>query len=186
MTQRQGWERERFEQFFHEQSPAVLAYALMRADVQLAKDAAAETFLVAWRRRDDLPELPRAWLIGVTRRALADLRRGRNRQSAVRARLTLVGGPVAPPDDPGELVAQRQAVHAALARLAPDDAELLCLVCWDGLSYRQAAEALGCTTTAVGVRLHRARRRFEQEIGSIEPRRLRVPAIAALPVKEAP
>src|ERR1700687_3647261 len=60
--------RARFERIFRDEYDAVLAYAVIRADVELAKDAAAQTFLVAWRRRDELPDPPRAWLFGVTRR----------------------------------------------------------------------------------------------------------------------
>ena len=68
-------DRERFERLFQAEYGAVLTYAASRADLDLAKDAAAQTFLVAWRRRKELPDPARAWLLGVTRRTLADLKR---------------------------------------------------------------------------------------------------------------
>lgn len=46
---------ERFEGLFGENYPAVRAYALRRAPHDVAQDVAAETFLVAWRRLDEVP-----------------------------------------------------------------------------------------------------------------------------------
>ncbi len=40
----------------------MLAYTLCRAEVEVARDAAAaETFLVAWRRLADVPDDPLPW-----------------------------------------------------------------------------------------------------------------------------
>jgi RNA polymerase sigma-70 factor (ECF subfamily) len=39
----------------------------------MAPDVVAETFLVAWRRLDDVPADPLPWLYGVARRVLARL-----------------------------------------------------------------------------------------------------------------
>ena len=62
-------EREmRFEQLFRSEADAVRSYALRRADPADADDVVAETFLVAWRRFDDMPSDPRPWLLGVARR----------------------------------------------------------------------------------------------------------------------
>lgn len=59
----------------------------------LSPDAAAgilaETFLVAWRKLDQVPSGPdaRLWLFGVARNALADHYRGERRRTALAARL---------------------------------------------------------------------------------------------------
>lgn len=160
---------DRFERIFHEEYDAVLAYAVVRAGLDLAKDAAAQTFLVAWRRREELPNPPRAWLLGVTRRTLADLRRSRTRQEALRGRLSAVeegaGGEV---DETLEIAPVRDVVGLALDRLQDSDAELLKLIYWDDLSCREAADTLGCSIPAVKVRLHRARRRFQVEVEQLD------------------
>jgi RNA polymerase sigma-70 factor (ECF subfamily) len=161
-------QRDRFERIFHEEYGAVLAYAVMRADLELAKDAAAQTFLVAWRRREELPDPPRAWLLGVTRRTLADLRRSRNRQEALRSRLAGVEGTSGKESEAFETATEREVVGLALDRLPDSDAELLRLVYWDGLSCRQAADSLSCSVTALKVRLHRARHRFQREIEQLD------------------
>lgn len=170
--------RSAFERLFRAHYEAVLRYALARAEPQLAMDAAATTFLVAWRRQADIPEEPLGWLLGVTRRTLADERRARDRQHALGVRLHEERGAESAPD-PVETVLEREAVRDALARLSPDDAEALRLVAWDGLTNAQAARVMGCTTAGFAVRLHRARRRFEAAM-AVEPSPVRIPAREAI------
>jgi RNA polymerase sigma-70 factor (ECF subfamily) len=118
-------ERGAFERLFHEHYDAVLAYALMRADVELAKDAAAQTFLVAWRRRDDMPEQVRPWLLGVTRRTLADMRRSATRRRSLVARVSTMGraggaaaAATAAHVDPADAVAEADGVVTAFLTLS--------------------------------------------------------------------
>lgn len=165
-------DRERFERVFHHEYGAVLAYAARRADLELAKDAAAQTFLVAWRRRDELPDPARAWLLGVTRRTLADLRRSGRRQEVLRSRLSAAERAEDSANDSFEGSGDREGVALALAQLPEADAEILRLIYWDDLSCQQASEVLGCSITAAKVRLLRARRRFQRTIeplGALEP-----------------
>ena len=53
-----------------------------------------------------------------------------------------------------------EALHRALASLAPDDRELLRLWAWEELPPAEIAVVLKTTTNAVNIRLHRARRRL--------------------------
>jgi len=151
----------RFEQLFADHMDAVLAYALARADPESAKDAAADTFLVAWRRIHEVPDPARAWLLGVTRRTLAGQHRSRYRQRQLVERIVAFRDRSV--DQPGTVpdMAERPIVARALAELRARDRELLCLIAWDGLSNAEAAEVLKCSPNTFGVRLHRARRRFE-------------------------
>src|SRR5689334_8685456 len=54
----------RFEAVFAACSKVVFAYARRRATREEAEDVVSETFLVAWRRFDELPSDPLPWLIG--------------------------------------------------------------------------------------------------------------------------
>lgn len=153
--------RERFEVLYGAHYERVLAYALCRAPADVARDVAADTFVVAWRRLGDVPPDPLPWLIGVARRCLADQRRSSGRRDALASRLRQVCPvPAAWDDHPAEAVAERQQVLAALRRLGAADRELLRLVAWDELSSDQAAQSLGCSRATFAVRLHRARRRL--------------------------
>jgi RNA polymerase sigma-70 factor (ECF subfamily) len=152
---------ERLARLYAEHGRDVLAYALRRAPgPEDAADVVAETFLIAWRRLDDVPRGAdsRLWLYGVARRVLANQRRGERRRLRLgeRLRAELAGAlPSYPPPS-----AERSAVLAALSRLDADDRELLLLVGWEGLEPAQAARVLGCSGGTVRSHLHRARRRL--------------------------
>jgi RNA polymerase sigma-70 factor, ECF subfamily len=156
-------ERDRFEQIYREHFRAVLRFAVVRIDPERAKDVAAETFLVAWRRLDEVPAQPRPWLFGVARRMIAGQFRSQTRRAALTARLQAAETKDAPAD-PAAALADRDEALAAFATLDGRDREVLRLVAWDGLSAAEAAEVLDVTRFAFAVRLHRARRRLEQAL----------------------
>jgi RNA polymerase sigma-70 factor, ECF subfamily len=80
-------DRDRFERIYRENLRAVLRFAVARIDPERAKDVVAEIFLVAWRRLDDVPAEPRAWLLGVARRVIAGQYRMETRREALALRL---------------------------------------------------------------------------------------------------
>ncbi|MFB6719256.1 RNA polymerase sigma factor [Kribbella sp. NPDC056345] len=147
----------RFEELFTCHHDDVLRYFVRRLDIRAdAADLVAETFLVAWRRLDDVPKgeiLP--WLYGVARRVLSNHRRGESRRHGLANRLR---------DDLRTAVPDPQpvAVEAAevFKQLSDTDREVLSLAAWEGLDTTQLAAALGCSRNAAMVRLHRARRRL--------------------------
>jgi RNA polymerase sigma-70 factor (ECF subfamily) len=161
-----------FEELFRENYGAVRAYALRRVAGDLAQDVVAETFLVAWRRLDEVPEDALPWLYGVARRVLSNQRRSTARSAALERRLATAES-AAGPDDPRERLGDAEIVRVALARLSDRDRDALMLVAWHGLSGARAARAAGCTRAAFAVRLHRARARLAAELSSLEP-----PAVA--------
>lgn len=154
--------REEFESLFDAHFRAVSAYALRRASRSEAEDAVAETFLVAWRRLDKVPENARPWLFGVARRMVANQRRAARRRGALSQRLSRE------PGGEWESSTDRAPVLEALTRLSERDRELLLLIAWEGLSIPEAAVALGCSAGAAKVRLHRARRRLRSELERLD------------------
>ncbi len=159
--------RQRFEHLYEAHRRDLLAYALRRATPQEAQDAVSEAFLVAWRALDRVPTGdPLPWLIGITRRTLANQRRGTRRRTALVERIAGEGTPES--RDPADR-AERGATLRALAALGERDREALCLIAWEGLTPAQAAEALGIPGTVFRVRLHRARQRLAMVMGECEP-----------------
>lgn len=159
---------ERFELLYRQHFRAVLQYTLARLEPESAKDATAETFLIAWRRLADVPDDPAPWLFTVARKVIAGQYRSHSRREALRARLETVRAGQADPAEIGEGVVQRAVVLAAFADLGENDREVLRLIAWDGLSSKAAAEVLGMTRIAFGVRLHRARRRLSAALAAAE------------------
>jgi RNA polymerase sigma-70 factor, ECF subfamily len=146
---------ERFDRLFAAHFDAVRAYA-WRRDPGTADDVAAETFLVAWRRLEDVPDESLPWLIGVARNVRLNALRAERRRAALDARLAGVAAPAvaAPehslPDD----------VRAALAALSERDREVVLLAAWEGLDTPGIARALGCSRPNASLRLFRARKRL--------------------------
>jgi RNA polymerase sigma-70 factor, ECF subfamily len=159
-----GSDAERFHELYEVHFHAVSRYARARADPDMAKDATAQTFLVAWRRRAEFFDArhPLGWLLGVTRRTLAGERRAASRQSGLRDRVSAAVAPL--PRDPAALVTERDAIAAAFSRLRHTDREVLALIAWDNLSPDEAAEVLGCSRAAFAVKLHRARSRLRVQL----------------------
>jgi RNA polymerase sigma-70 factor (ECF subfamily) len=148
----------------------ISAYAFRRASKDEAEDAVAETFLVAWRRFEEVPggELTLPWLYGVARRVLSEGRRSRGRRERLLAKLGRLGGRGDPEPLIDERLTEEQVVHLALSRLRPHDREILRLAEWEDLTNAELAVVFGCSVNAVTIRLHRAHRRFEVALRSVD------------------
>jgi len=144
------------DEWFRAYAARVLAYLLHRTDPQTAQDVLQEVFVTAFGKAAQVPDPPLGWLFGTARRLLANRYRGFRRHDQLIARLM---------DDVGDesdsdAYELKQAFAQTLATLPAADREVLTLTGWYDLTPRQAAEALGCTTSAYAVRLHRARKRL--------------------------
>lgn len=158
--------RDRLRALYDASYSPLLGYALRRSrTMEDAADVVAETFLVAWRRLEDIPagDEARLWLYGVARRVLANQRRGERRRERLEVRLVLepsLWRPAAPAEDDIDL----GALAHAFRRLPVRDREVLELVAWEGLAPRDLSVVLGCSLPTARVRLHRARKRLAQEL----------------------
>ncbi|WP_037763022.1 RNA polymerase sigma factor [Streptomyces sp. 142MFCol3.1] len=164
MTQAQ-----RFRDVYEECYPRVLAYATSQVGRHVGEDITSETFTVAWRRRGELPDPALPWLLGVARNLVRELRRRDSHQYALASReaqrIATAGRDEA--TDVATDLADREAALQALASLSDADRELLTLIAWHGLTTKDAARVLGCTTATLTVRLHRARRRLERAMEAV-------------------
>ncbi|MDN5853069.1 MAG: RNA polymerase subunit sigma-24 [Actinomycetia bacterium] len=133
----------RFRRLYEANFTPTLGYALRRAfNPENAADAAAETFLVAWRRLDQVPagDEERLWLYGTCRRVLANQNRGDTRRSRLGVRLRATLAEQVVPDPAGD-VALAVTVREALARLPPTDREMLQLSSWSRMRTRMRLAA---------------------------------------------
>jgi len=154
-------------ELFERHARAVYSYCFRRtADWALAEDCTSIVFLDAWRQRrtiqlaaDSL--LP--WLLGVANNVLRNQARSLRRW---RAALDRLPPPVPEPDfaeaSAGRLDDERRMreVLELIGRLPRADQDVLAVCGWAGLSYEQAAVALGVPLGTVRSRLSRARARL--------------------------
>lgn len=130
-------------------------------------DVVAEIYLAAWRRINDVPLPPndRLWMYGVARNMLARFDRSGRRRRRLFTRLSShadAGTPTV------ETSSSHPEVTNAVAHLPKREREVIQLIYWDGLSQDDAATVIGCSTNALRIRLHRAKRRLSRRLGIAE------------------
>ena len=132
-------------------------YLRRRTDAETAGDVLGDVLLVMWRRVDDIPsDAPLPWCYGVARRCLANALRQSDRQLRVIKRIAAQPPPAEPPSDP--------ALDEALRLLSTSDQELLRLWAWENLAPGEIALALGITSNAASIRLHRAIKKLKKQL----------------------
>jgi RNA polymerase sigma-70 factor (ECF subfamily) len=159
---------ESFAAAYREHYWAVSRYIARRLGgrTETVEEVTAEVFVVAWRRRAEVPDVPLPWLYGVARNCVANTQRGAGRHVRLLNRLAhhqrvhrthITEGPAADgsPDW----------IHEAMARLGEADREILRLTAWEQLDIDEVATALGCSARAAAMRLHRARARLRAQLG---------------------
>jgi len=141
------------EALFREDAPRLWrAVLLSTGNPDVASDAVAEAFALAIRRWAELRDPP-AWIWRVAFRIAArEVRRGR--------RTVELPGELAR-DMPEPLVDLARAVRA----LTPHQRAAVVLHDYAGYSYREIARLLDSTVSAVGVHIHRGRRRMRTMLG---------------------
>lgn len=145
------------EALFVAHASAVYRYARSRLPAAEAEDVVSEVFAIAWRK-GELPDNPRAWLLGVARRVMANQVRAQQRRNALVERVR--AHPVPADQDGVRLVGELDELRRALALLRPADREVIALLAAAELSTAEVAQVLGCTMAMAATRVHRARRRL--------------------------
>lgn len=168
-------EPESFGAVFDAYGGEIHRYVAQRLGTDEAEDVVAETFLIAFRKRDTYDPSRagvRAWLYGIATKLI-----GRHRRSEMRG-LRALGRVGVDRDDQGhedEVAAQvaarsmRPALAHAVAGLNKGDRDVLLLVGLAGLSHDEIAAALGIPYGTVGSRLNRARKKLRAVLGETNP-----------------
>jgi RNA polymerase sigma-70 factor, ECF subfamily len=149
----------RFRDIYERHRADVTLYIRRRVAPDSVDDVVAETFLVCWRKLDQVPREPLPWLYAVARKTLANHHRATSRQARAPDRRA---------DEAFSPIEGDHGLARAFARLSEPDREVLRLVAWEHLSLRDAARALGCSHVACRVRFHRARRRLASQLEQFE------------------
>jgi len=147
----------RFEEFYRRHYVAVSRYVARRLPAEDHDGVVASTFVVAWRKFDQVAEPSLPWLYRIARYEVAhEYRRNRRQTRTIESRDESVTDPYTFEDAAD--------VSIAFNQLSEDDAELLRLVHWERLDRSEVAEILGCSVNTVNVRYHRALRRISSTL----------------------
>ena len=155
----------------------VYRYLAGRLGPGIAEDLAAETFLIAFHKRDRFdPALGRVrpWLYGIATNLVGQHRRKETRRyrALARAGRRILDAEESHDDRVADAVtAQRlgRQLAAALAGLGQGDRDVLLLVAISELSHQEVGLALDIPTGTVGSRLSRARRTLREALGANDP-----------------
>ena len=162
---------ETFSELYRRTHVDLLAFLLRRcSSAEDAADCLAETYLLAWRKRDQMPSgaETRPWLFGVARNVM---RRG----NELRGRTAATAGALAAEIErsaticPAPEVAEPDPVTAAIHALPELDREIITMLIWDDLAPREVAAILGLTANVVRVRAHRARAKLKEALAGEDP-----------------
>jgi RNA polymerase sigma-70 factor (ECF subfamily) len=151
----------RFTEIYSRYCRSIQAYCARRIDHSQVADAVAETFLVAWRRLDQIDDVDAAlpWLYGTAYRVLCHHWRSESRARTLARRLRGSAAAQAESSDSGALRQEQiDLVLLAASRLKRIDQEILRLQFWEGLTHAAVAVALGIRPEAARQRASRARR----------------------------
>jgi RNA polymerase sigma-70 factor, ECF subfamily len=123
--------RDRFERCFDQHYVRIFAFAARRVSGREgAEDVVADTFAIAWRRRDRIPEEPLPWLYAIAANVIANQYRSSHRRHNLDERLARGASVAAPGIDPADSLGGRDELAAAMARLEEAEREVLRLVAW--------------------------------------------------------
>ena len=156
----------------------VYTYCRRRTGADSVEDAVAETFLVVWRKWDQIPPGDHAlpWLYGVAYRVLANQRRSAVRRGRLAGKVIGLGMSSSLPEDVVILDQDHRQALAAFGALGASEQEILRLTFWEELPQSEMAVALGITIAAARQRLYEAKRRLTDEYNRLETRAIRSPS----------
>jgi RNA polymerase sigma factor (sigma-70 family) len=160
-TRAGGGDEDAFGELFDRHAKRIYNFCFRRTgDWAAAEDLLATTFMHAWRRRAEVRlsgESLLPWLYGVASNLTARHLRGLRRRQAGLERLRRERAA-----EDGEARAEDERrvreLRSRLDRLNEREREVIALCVWQGLSYAEAAVALGIAVGTVRSRLSRARR----------------------------
>ncbi|GAA3791085.1 RNA polymerase sigma factor [Sphaerisporangium flaviroseum] len=168
-------EPESFGAVFEAYGAEIHRYVAQRLGAGDAEDVVAETFLIAFRKRETYDASRagvRVWLYGIATKLV-----GKHRRSEMRA-LRALGRCTPDRDSEGheeqvttQVSAQslRPRLAKAVAGLNRGDRDVLLLVGLAGLSHEEISTALGIPYGTVGSRLNRARKKLRVLLGETNP-----------------
>lgn len=156
-------DEQRFEELYRATYPDIVAYCRRRLPPDAVDDVVAATFLVVWRKIDDVLDADSslAWLYGVAYKTMGNHIRGRKRLRALRDKTLR--------QPPERIVSTERAVEVsdelhqalvALDSLSPMDREIIRLAAFENLSLDEMVHVIGGTPASVRSQLYRARKRL--------------------------
>jgi RNA polymerase sigma-70 factor (ECF subfamily) len=162
-----------FSELYERHARTIYNYLFRRlADWSEAEDLTAVVFLEAFRRRSEVAvvEGKLSWLYGIATNVLRNRRRALWRSRHLVAQLARQPGTDMTPDVAArsDAAEQMRSVLKRIAKLPRQQQDVIALCVWSGLSYEEAAAALGVPVGTVRSRLSRARSSLDSPLAELD------------------
>jgi RNA polymerase sigma factor (sigma-70 family) len=161
---------DQFGPIFDRHFTRVYAYLAGTAGALAAESLTSEVFVIAFEARLSYVAMHGSalpWLFGIARNLRRSSQRKQHRGDLAFLRLDPPGRSQSPSDDIEQrLDAERLApvLTNVLSKLSPDEREVLLLLAWGDLSYKEIASVVGAPIGTVQSRLGRARTRLRSAL----------------------
>ncbi|WP_433207096.1 RNA polymerase sigma factor [Dactylosporangium sp. CS-047395] len=126
-----------------------------------AHDVAQQTFMVAWKKRDHVPDDPKTWLLNVARKDALKHRRWRHRHPEDLGSDAMDELPI-PANGTEAVASRRDELQRVWRQLRPPERQVLALAYLEDLTGEQLGAALGVRATTARQRLSRATKRARE------------------------
>lgn len=156
------------EEVYDRWSALVHTYALRALrDAHDAEEVTQQVFVAAWRSRRTLTPSPSAlpaWLVGIARHKVADVRAARARDAdRIAAVVSLPGAHQSADED----VAERLVVRQAVEDLPDPRRTIMFLAFWEGHSHAEIAEKVGLPLGTVKSHVRRGLMKLHQQLEGV-------------------
>jgi RNA polymerase sigma factor (sigma-70 family) len=167
-----GGEAPAFGELFERHATSVYNYLFRRCgDWATAQDLTSVVFLELWRKRGDITlqrESALPLLLGIAANVMRNRWRAERRHRVALERMPVPAESWVPHEEAVEKAADEQRMRellGTLGQLPKREQELIVLCVWMGLSYEEAADALGIAVGTVASRLSRGKNRLRTLLG---------------------
>ena len=160
------------EEVYDRWSALVHTYALRALrDAHDAEEVTQQVFVAAWRSRHTLTPSPSAlpaWLVGIARHKVADVRAARARDAdRIAAVVSLPGAHDDALQAADEDVAERLVVRQAVEDLPDPRRTIMFLAFWEGHSHAEIAEKVGLPLGTVKSHVRRGLMKLHQQLEGV-------------------
>ncbi|MDH4141677.1 MAG: sigma-70 family RNA polymerase sigma factor [Chloroflexota bacterium] len=148
----------------HHADMSSVCFVVTGGDPELTAEAVQSAWPIAWRKLATIrePERLRPWLISIAVNEARQLSRRRRRGRVLE--ISVAMDPTATTPDPASRAGDID-LHNALARLKPEDRELIALRYVAGFDSTELARAIGMSPSGTRARLARLLARLRSELG---------------------
>jgi RNA polymerase sigma-70 factor (ECF subfamily) len=184
ITAARGGDRAAIDELLARYEPSIYRFGLrMCGDEEAAREVLQETLLAAFRHLSGFrgDAALSTWLFQIARSFCIKERRGVRPTSSLDGTYSELVDPAPAPDARAHAREIGEALSRAIAKLAPEQREVLILRDVEGMTAEQAAQVVGVEVGALKSRLHRARMALRSELAGVlgdEPAAVPCPELA--------